>query len=231
MYSSLFGFQNREAQLRPIAAKRKAARPICSKQSCDDISLNPPPPYSKLPSNRHVAVAMTSGPDTGLGTKILLALRELHIESHLIVLKEAGGDSQSARMQDVQVHSLADNLLSEAEFDDAMFRGTLPLDAMVVVPCDNRRLASIATGLGDDTITRVARLTLARHQGLALIFGENPHTETNQKHLTKIRKEGGIVVPPASTFSEEPVSVDRAADEIVRSVLDGLFDGGGSGRN
>jgi hypothetical protein len=64
MYQSLFGYANREAQLRAIEAKRNATQTASSHQCHDGISYNPPPPYSKLSSKRHVAVAMTSDPET-----------------------------------------------------------------------------------------------------------------------------------------------------------------------
>lgn len=174
---------------------------------------------------------MTSGTDTFLGTKILLALRKLHIESHLVVSTEAGSNLQRMGMEDVPVHNLADNIYSEAEFDAAMVREGIPLDAMVVVPCDNTTLASIASGLGSDMITRVAGLMLAKRQGLVLIFGENPYNETHLKHLIKVSREGGLVIPPSSTFSNESAMVDRVADEIVGSVVDAVLDSSVSDRN
>lgn len=54
--------------------------------------------------------------------KMLLALRKLHIESHLVVSTEAGSNLQRMGMQDVPVHNLADNIHSEAEFDAGMVR-------------------------------------------------------------------------------------------------------------
>jgi hypothetical protein len=63
MYQSLFGFENREAQLRAIGTKTGAAKQICSHQSCNDISSPPPPSYSKLAPECPVAVAMTFNSD------------------------------------------------------------------------------------------------------------------------------------------------------------------------
>ena len=224
MYQSLFGFHNREAQIKPIAAKQNASPSPYSRQIHDGVSYNPPPAYSKLPSRRRVAVVLTSGTESLLGTKVLLALRELHIESHLIVLRNAQNQFRASEMQDDHVYALANKVHSEADFDTAVFQGRLPLDAMVVVPCDNRTLGSIATGLGDDMITRVARLMLARRQGVALIPSENPYTKTYEQYLTKITKEGGLVFAFGSKFDKAPVTVNEFADEIVRSMLNGVVD-------
>ena len=224
MYQSLFGFHNREAQIMPITAKPKASPSPYSRQIRDGVSYNPPPAYSKLPSRQRVAVVLTSGTKSLLGTKLLLALRELHIESHLIVSRNAQSHFQASEMQDDHIYALADKVHSAADFDTAVFQGMLPLDAMVVVPCDNRTLGSIATGLGDDMITRVARLMLARHQGLALISSDDPSTKTYEKYLTKVTKEGGLVLAFGSKFGKVPVTVDEFADEIVRSMLKSVVD-------
>jgi hypothetical protein len=60
--------------------------------------------------------------------------------------------------------------------------GRFSLDAMVVLPGDIETLASTASGLGGDLITRVARLIFARHQGFVLNF-EEPHSTRHTRNI------------------------------------------------
>ena len=225
MYQSLFGFPNREAQTKALATKRKPSQPLHSQDFHNGVFYNTPPPYSTSQSRRRIAVVMTSGTETLLGTQLLDTLRELHVESHLIISRNALATLGHSGVQDDRVYALADKVHSEADFDTALFQGGLPLDAMIVVPCDDRNLASIATGLGDDMITRVARLMLARHQRLALMFPGTQSTKTHEKYFTKVTKEGALVIPFGATSIEEPAAIDRIAVEVVRSMLDGVTNG------
>jgi hypothetical protein len=64
MYQSLFGFQNRDAQLRAAAAEQKPAQAICLQQGRKEISSNSPPPYTESPSKQQIDAAMASDDNT-----------------------------------------------------------------------------------------------------------------------------------------------------------------------
>jgi hypothetical protein len=64
MYQSLFGFQNRDAQLRAAAAKQKPTQSICLQQCLKEISSNSPPPYTESPSKQQIDAVMASDDGT-----------------------------------------------------------------------------------------------------------------------------------------------------------------------
>jgi 3-polyprenyl-4-hydroxybenzoate decarboxylase len=46
---------------------------------------------------------------------------------------------------------------------------------------------------------------MRRHQGLVLVFEEDPQQQDTREPFDKVSSKGGIVLPPTFKFSNEPV--------------------------
>jgi flavin prenyltransferase len=166
-------------------------------------------------------MTMACATDLSFGVKILLALRKLDVESHLVVSAQTKHDIEGDEAGELAaVHALADYVYSEDDLRAVIAQDGFQADAAIVLSCDGKRLASIATGPGNDLTSRTAHLMLEKHGNLVLMFGDSPYIAQHIKDLVSITKSGGLVFLGVSTFSAEMQTMDESAAQLVRSVLE-----------
>ncbi len=103
-----------------------------------------------------------------------------------------------------------------------MASGSNPSDAMVVCPCTMGTLGKIATGIGDDLITRAADVMLKEHRPLILAPREMPFSSIHLENMLKLSHAGAIIMPPNPGFYNHPQSIQDMVDFVVARILDHL---------
>ena len=175
------------------------------------------------PPDRHprIVVGITGATGVIYGIRLLEAARELGLETH-VVLSEWG-----RRTVRLETDRLADEVLAlgSVAYDDhdmsaAVADPALPVDAMAVVPCSMRTLASIANGLGDNLIHRAAEVTLEEHRPLVLAVRESPLSPIHLENLLRVARRGAIIAPPVPAFYARPKSLEEMVDHTVGRLLD-----------
>ncbi|PTB77058.1 phenylacrylic acid decarboxylase-like protein [Trichoderma longibrachiatum ATCC 18648] len=158
---------------------------------------NQPPPRFK-----HIIVAITGASGAILGAEVLMALRQYHVKTHLIMSKWAehtiqleadGWDSERLQLYAHHVYKIDD---MEARIASGSFR----FDGMIVVPCSMRTLAAISTGLSDNLITRAADVCLKERRRLVLVTRETPLSEIHLRNMLEVTRAGAVVFPPVPAF-------------------------------
>ena len=155
------------------------------------------------------------------GVRVLDALRELGVESHLVVTKAAlltlsqetdlAPDALSARAS--VVHKLAD---VGATIASGSFR-TL---GMIVAPCSVRTMSEIATGVTSSLLTRAADVTLKERRPLVLMVRETPFHLGHLRTMTALAEMGATIAPPLPAFYARPGSIEEMVDQSVGRALD-----------
>ena len=155
------------------------------------------------------------------GVRMLDALRELGVESHLVVTKAAlltlsqetdlAPDALSARAS--VVHKLAD---VGATIASGSFR-TL---GMIVAPCSVRTMSEIATGVTSSLLTRAADVTLKERRPLVLMVRETPFHLGHLRTMTALAEMGATIAPPLPAFYARPGSIEEMVDQSVGRALD-----------
>ncbi|KAK4066216.1 uncharacterized protein Triagg1_8048 [Trichoderma aggressivum f. europaeum] len=176
------------------------------------------------PRRKRIIVAMTGATGTILGIKLLIALRRLNVETHLVMSKWAEATLKyETDYHASNVRALADHAYNVNDMAAPIASGSFRVDGMIVVPCSMKTLASISTGLCDDLISRAADVILKERRRLVLVARETPLSEIHLRNMLDVTRTGAVVFPPVPAFYIKPSSVEDLVDQSVGRMLD-LFD-------
>jgi 4-hydroxy-3-polyprenylbenzoate decarboxylase len=168
-----------------------------------------------------IIVAMTGATGAVYGVRLLAALRELEVETHLVLsrwaevtlLKETGCSVHDLAARASFVHS-RDNL--GAPIASGSFRH----DGMIIAPCSMKTLAAIRHGFSNELIARAADVTLKERRRLVLLPRETPLNDVHLENMLGLSRMGAIIAPPVPAFYSNPASIDDLVDHTVGRVLD-----------
>ena len=155
------------------------------------------------------------------GARVLDALKDLGVESHLVVTKAAlltlsqetdlTADDLSAKA--TVTHRLADVGASIAS-------GSFRTLGMIVAPCSVRTMSEIATGVTSSLLTRAADVTLKERRPLVLMVRETPLHLGHLRTMTALAEMGAVIAPPLPALYARPASIQEMVDQSVGRALD-----------
>lgn len=173
---------------------------------------------------RRMVVGITGATGIVYGVRLLRALRELKIESHLIVSK-AGEMTRAyeTEMSSEELRSLANVVYSPSDIAAPISSGSFRTMGMIVAPCSVRSMSDIAHGVTSGLISRAADVCLKERRRLVLMLRETPLHAGHLKSMLAVTEMGGIIAPPVPAFYSRPQSLDDMVTHTIGRVLD-LFD-------
>src|SRR5579864_8263182 len=177
-------------------------------------------PAENKASNRLV-VGISGASGVAIGIRLLEALAELSIESHLVVSK-AGTMTVGleTKLKPEQVTALADFHYAESDIAAPIASGSFKTTGMIIAPCSVRSWSEIATGVTSNLLTRAADVTLKERRPLILIARESPLHLGHLRALTQLAEMGAIILPPLPAFYSEPYTLSDFVEQIVGRALD-----------
>ncbi len=171
-----------------------------------------------------LVVGITGASGVVYGLRTLDALRDLGVESHLVVSKSAALTlTQEAGLSVAEVNARADVVHRAADVGAAIASGSFRTLGMIIAPCSVRSMSEIATGVTSSLLTRAADVTLKERRPLVLMVRETPLHLGHLRTLTKLAEMGAIIAPPLPAFYAKPASIAEMVDQSVGRALD-LFD-------
>ncbi|MQA09028.1 MAG: UbiX family flavin prenyltransferase [Pseudonocardiaceae bacterium] len=172
---------------------------------------------------RRIVVAITGASGAAIGVRILERLRDLDVESHLVISPWGRRTIQHEVDCAVpEVEAYAHAVYKPTDLSACIASGSFLTSGMVVAPCSMRTLAAIAIGLGGDLITRAADITLKERRRLVLVPRESPLSEIHLENMLKLSRAGASIVNPVPAFYNRPTSIDQVVDQIAARALDQL---------
>jgi 4-hydroxy-3-polyprenylbenzoate decarboxylase len=162
-------------------------------------------------------VAMTGAPGTTYGVRLLEALRDTPVETHLVmcgcsrpaVLAETGREPTAVR-------GLADYAYRPANQAARISSGSFLTEGMVIAPCSPLTLARIVTGLAGNLVQRAADVILKEGRPLLLAVSEPPAGAFQAANLRRAARVPGVAV------TQLPPPGSAPADRVVAGLLDRL---------
>ena len=169
----------------------------------------------------NIVVGMTGATGAALGVRVLVALKELGVETHLVISKWARATLQLETPYSVQeVLALASKSYSEHDQAAAISSGSFRVDGMIVVPCSMKTLAAIRFGYGDGLIARAADVTLKEQRKLVLVPRESPLNAIHLENMLALTRAGAMMLPPMPAFYNHPQSTDDIINHCASRILD-----------
>ena len=170
-----------------------------------------------------IVVAITGASGVIYGIRLLEALKELNIESGLVI-SDAGktviDDETEYNVEDII--NLADNHYDFNDLTASINSGSFKFDSLAIVPCSMKTLSSIANGYGDNTITRVADVSLKERRPTVIVPRETPLRSVHLQNMLTLSHEGAIILPAMPGFYSAHDTVDDQINFIVGKILDSL---------
>jgi 4-hydroxy-3-polyprenylbenzoate decarboxylase len=181
------------------------------------------------PTRPRMVVGISGASGIIYGIRMLQVLRELDIESHLIMSRSAQITlTHESDMSLSEVKALADVNYSNNDIGAAISSGSFKVSGMVVAPCSIKTLSEIATGVTSSLLSRAADVNLKERRRLVLMVRETPLHLGHIRSMATVTEAGAIVYPPVPAFYARPVSLEEMVDHTVGRVLDLFgFDSGG----
>ena len=170
---------------------------------------------------RRIVVGISGASGVVFGIRLLEALRDAGVETHLIMSRAA--ETTLAYETDLKardVRALADHVHAQADIGAPCSSGSFPTDGMIVAPCSMKSLAEIANGVTSTLLTRSAEVVLKERRRLVLMVRETPLTNSHLRNMLAVSEMGGIIAPPVPAFYAKPASIADMVDHSVGRVLD-----------
>jgi 4-hydroxy-3-polyprenylbenzoate decarboxylase len=174
--------------------------------------------------NKRLIVAITGASGTIYGIRILETLKNLGVESHL-VMSDSAKLTMAAETdyKPSQVEAMADVVHSAKNVGASISSGSFKSLGMVIAPCSIRTLSEIATGVTSSLVSRAADVVLKERRRLVLLVRETPLHAGHLRSMSQVTECGAIVMPPVPAFYAKPESIDDMVNHTVGRCLD-LFD-------
>lgn len=155
------------------------------------------------------------------GVRALDALRDLGVESHLVVTKAAAltlASETGLTIADLNARASVVHRLSDVGASIAS--GSFQTLGMIVAPCSVRTMSEIATGVTSTLLTRAADVVLKERRRLVLMVRETPFHLGHLRTMTALTEMGAVIAPPLPAFYANPKTIAELVDQSVGRALD-----------
>lgn len=174
---------------------------------------------SRTPPRLVVGISGASG--VAYGIRVLDALRDLGVESHLVVSRAALLTlAQETDLTPDDLSARADVTHRLADVGASIASGSFRTLGMIVAPCSVRTMSEIATGVTSTLLSRAADVTLKERRPLVLMVRETPFHLGHLRTMTALAEMGATIAPPLPALYARPQSIEAMVDQSVGRALD-----------
>ncbi len=185
----------------------------------DDVNAAVRTPEAPPPARMVVGISGASG--VAYGVRTLEALRELGVETHLVVTRAALLTlSQETDLSPDDLSGRADVTHRLNDVGATIASGSFRTMGMIVAPCSVRTMSEIATGVTSTLLTRAADVVLKERRRLVLMVRETPLHLGHLRTMTALTEMGAVIAPPLPALYARPASIDEMIDQSVGRALD-----------
>lgn len=155
------------------------------------------------------------------GMRMLKALREAGVETHLVITQSAVKNLEIETECTVEtLKSMANVVYDIDDIGAAIASGSFKVDGMVVAPCTIKTLSAIANSYNFNLLVRAADVTLKERRRLILLVRETPLHEGHLELMMRVTRMGGIIMPPVPAFYHMPKTLEDIINHTVGKALD-----------
>lgn len=171
-------------------------------------------------ANKRIIIGISGASGFQYGYKALELLKNLDIETHLVMSKGASLTREyetNYRKEDIL--ALADVVHPSHNLAASIASGSFHTIGMLIAPCSMKTLASVAHGFSDNLLARAADVVLKERRRLVLMVRETPLNLAHIDNMRKVTEMGGVIFPPVPALYQQPQSVDELITHSVARAL------------
>ena len=170
---------------------------------------------------KKIVVGFTGASGSILGLRLMQALSQADVETHLVVSTWAQQTLEHETNTSMdELRELATEVYGTGDMGAAISSGSFVTDGMAIVPCSARSLAAIANGVGDHLVHRAADVVLKERRRLVMVVRESPLNDIHLENMLKLSRMGVTILPPMMAFYNHPETIDDMVNHVVARVLD-----------
>ncbi|MGL5641376.1 MAG: UbiX family flavin prenyltransferase, partial [Paraclostridium sp.] len=173
-----------------------------------------------IENKQKLIIGITGASGIIYGIRILEILKNLNIETHLIVSKAAEATLQlETDLKITDLKELASITYSIDDIGAAVSSGSFQNMGMIIAPCSIKTLSQIAYSINDNLITRAADVALKEKRRLVLMLRETPYNLSHIRSMQAVVENGAVVFPPVPAFYAKPQTISDIVDQTVGRAL------------
>lgn len=170
-----------------------------------------------------LSIGITGASGALYGIRMLEVLKELDVETHLIISSWGRKIIEyETDMTVKKVEALSSFVYDDAALDSNPSSGSFKLDGMIIIPCSMNTIANIASGSASTLLTRVADVSIKEGRRLILVPRETPISAIHLNNMTELARLGITILPAMPGFYTKPKTVNDIINHVVGKVLDQL---------
>jgi 4-hydroxy-3-polyprenylbenzoate decarboxylase len=173
---------------------------------------------------RRLIVGISGATGIIYGIRLLEALRQASVETHLIVSKAAEVTrTYETDLSSQDLRNLADISYPIGDIGAPIASGSFRTMGMIIAPCSIKTMSELANGITSNLLTRAGDVVLKERRRLVLLLRESPLTTIHLRNMLALSESGAVIAPPVPAFYALPKTIDEVVRHTVGRVLD-LFD-------
>jgi 4-hydroxy-3-polyprenylbenzoate decarboxylase len=179
------------------------------------------PTHEARTTPSRIVVGISGASGVIYGVRALALLRELSVETHLVMSRAAKLTlSQETDLKVADVEAMADVGQRNDNIGATIASGSFRTLGMLVAPCSVRSLSEIATGVTSSLLSRAADVALKERRRVVLMVREAPLHAGHLRSMLAVTEMGAVVTPPVPAFYLRPTSIEAMVDQTVGRALD-----------
>jgi flavin prenyltransferase len=173
------------------------------------------------PERPRLIVGISGASGVVYGARLLELLRELPVETHLVVSRSAEiALALETDLKPADLRARADVVHAAGDMAAPISSGSFRTLGMIVAPCSIRSMSEIATGVTTTLLTRAADVVLKERRRLVLTVRETPLHVGHLRTMTTLAEMGAVIAPPVPAFYVKPKTLDEMIDHSLGRLLD-----------
>ena len=166
-------------------------------------------------------MGITGASGTVYGVRLLEVLRDLGVETHLVMSEAARrvAELETGHVP-ADIEALAAHSYRNDHIDAPIASGSFPTGGMIVAPCSIKSLSAIAHIYNDSLLARAADVVLKERRKLVLVVRETPLHLGHLRLMAEATEYGAVILPPMPAFYHQPKTIEDVVDQTVGKVLD-----------
>ncbi len=170
---------------------------------------------------QRMIVGITGATGFVFGIRALEVLRQMGIETHLVVSRAAEMTrAYETGLSRERVHALADHVHPINDVGASISSGSFRTMGMLIAPCSVRTMAEVASGVTTTLLTRAADVVLKERRRLVMMVREAPLHAGHIRNMLTVTELGGIIHPPVPAFYTHPQTIEDIVDHSLGRALD-----------